>query len=1086
MFGGAPRAAAEAATPRAEPRARVCLVTAEFHGLFKNGGIGTANTGLALELAAAGAEVVVLFVDSDSANHKGATADLAKLKAHYRGRGITLEMLPRDPLVASSAEGHLAASFSVYAYLQARSFDVVFFNECGGQGYYALLAKRAGLFRDPPRMCVVAHGSLAWVLEINGQLCWGLRPIAMNFVERRGVELADELISPSRYLAGWMASRGWALPRQVHVIQNIVPGAAAPVPAPETAAVREFVFFGRLEARKGLELFCDAIDRLAGTHDLSGVAITFMGKFSKIGGLHSGVYIIERSRGWKVHPKIVTHFDQTQALEYLGRPGALAVIPSMAENSPCVVAECLMLGIPFIATDSGGTVELVAEDDRAKCLVAADPEALRAKLAAVLADGQGPARLAITVEETKARWREFVATQVETKRAERETPSRPARSRVTICVAHPRGSAPDPRLIESIRAQTWSEIELIVAAYGADPDPIAEVAAPAGGLAFTAPVSDRGEAKNAAAARASGDFLMFVDEDGVILKPECVEVYVGVADRLSLDVVTGVPLEFDREGSPREGWDGQITYFPLGAAKEYAAFENGLGHSVIMIGRRKFEAIGGFESGVDRQIEDWLLLTRAILAGAVLEVAPAPLYWLRAKRSRPFEVQRRVSDQRRILSAYAAEKAGTLADALESVIVWSPQSRDLTLGALAGAGGVARTIATDLSFTYTPTDPDSFKLFVEYCIARGRFREALDFADMTDPAALAPIARAAAEAMAEKVAFDAVKRVDRDIARPLDMTGLASERVRCLSGSRNAAVTREPGIVGSIPISPGPAILKAPAICPPGARSFEVTVSQDGAAGAFALAVCEPGAPMQWVEDRIVAAEGVSLSDWTRLSGDGGAASARVSFDPAPDRPLDVFVIGRSDEGASAAGRLTWLRASAVVSVFDLAAPGEIAADPASWSLPRAVLDRAELLTPLLDFPTPYFAPGNPIMHHPLPGRAAVVRIRGAIFSGAAGVSATCSVQNPQARPIEFALWARRSTEPAADEATLAGSIGSSGWTAVRAPFQQRRIGFDLPELAREPLDLYLATRVVEFPDVNWCHAAWHDISIIERLVSER
>ena len=44
---------------------RICLVTSEFHGLFKNGGIGTANTGLALELATAGWDVSVLYTDCD-------------------------------------------------------------------------------------------------------------------------------------------------------------------------------------------------------------------------------------------------------------------------------------------------------------------------------------------------------------------------------------------------------------------------------------------------------------------------------------------------------------------------------------------------------------------------------------------------------------------------------------------------------------------------------------------------------------------------------------------------------------------------------------------------------------------------------------------------------------------------------------------------------------------------------------------------------------------------------------------------------------------------------------------------------------
>jgi len=32
----------------------------------------------------------------------------------------------------------------------------------------------------------------------------------------------------------------------------------------------------------------------------------------------------------------------------------------------------------------------------------------------------------------------------------------------------------------------------------------------------------------------------------------------------------------------------------------------------------------------------------------------------------------------------------------------------------------------------------------------------------------------------------------------------------------------------------------------------------------------------------------------------------------------------------------------------------------------------------------------------------------------------------------------------------------------------------------RQAYDLYLATRVVDFPDNNYCHAVWHDIFVIE------
>ena len=49
-------------------------------------------------------------------------------------------------MLRAGHEDHVAASFTVLQYLHGRGFAVVFFNECGGQGYFSLLAKRAGLF----------------------------------------------------------------------------------------------------------------------------------------------------------------------------------------------------------------------------------------------------------------------------------------------------------------------------------------------------------------------------------------------------------------------------------------------------------------------------------------------------------------------------------------------------------------------------------------------------------------------------------------------------------------------------------------------------------------------------------------------------------------------------------------------------------------------------------------------------------------------------------------------------------------------------------------------------------------------------
>src|SRR5580698_10291286 len=64
-------------------RLRVCFITTEFHGLFKNGGIGTANTGLALEFALAGFDVTVAFADADKHGPRVKEGNFAELKKKY-------------------------------------------------------------------------------------------------------------------------------------------------------------------------------------------------------------------------------------------------------------------------------------------------------------------------------------------------------------------------------------------------------------------------------------------------------------------------------------------------------------------------------------------------------------------------------------------------------------------------------------------------------------------------------------------------------------------------------------------------------------------------------------------------------------------------------------------------------------------------------------------------------------------------------------------------------------------------------------------------------------------------------------------
>jgi hypothetical protein len=82
-----------------------------------------------------------------------------------------------------------------------------------------------------------------------------------------------------------------------------------------------------------------------------------------------------------------------EAQEFLLTHECVAVIPSLVDNSPCVIYESLGLGLPFIAAGTGGIPELKEETDRSRLLFEPTVSALAAKIREVLdSDEWAPSR----------------------------------------------------------------------------------------------------------------------------------------------------------------------------------------------------------------------------------------------------------------------------------------------------------------------------------------------------------------------------------------------------------------------------------------------------------------------------------------------------------------------------------------------------------------------------------------------------------------------------------------------------------------------------------------------------------------------
>jgi glycosyltransferase involved in cell wall biosynthesis len=725
---------------------RVCIVTTEFHGLFKNGGIGTANTGLALVLAEAGCSVTVLFANLPVLPDP----ELRRLQERYRAIGIQLEILLETSVIRKPFTDHRSASYAVYLYLREREFDVVYFHDNCARGFYSLAAKHTGCFHAAPLMLVVAHGPSEWVYELNSMRYYDKRPIIGAYLERRSVELADALISPSQYLVDWMVARGWKLPAHVFVEQNIVRVTTPPSRCEKNLpqAVKEVVFFGRNEVRKGLVLFCDAIDLLKELVDLGGLQITFLGKFSEIHGMHSGMYVVERSTRWKTPVRVLAKFDQVEALRYLSRFGTLAVIPSLAENSPCVIIECLQLGIPFIATNRGGTAELIDPADVEHCLVSPDPKALAERLANAVESGHGCASLAISQVETEKRWRLFHGIGDETTEAIsasnwRATPGWSSRQDVaplaSICLTISNELTGLEHILGAILEQSYKNYEvIIVGSNGIDShamDVLRDTIEQSAGRALVRLIShghlEAAEARNLAAAQARGQFLLFLDETNVILTETCLDVLVTAAIRTDADLITGFALKLEQSFKPQEGKDGELYNFPIGACAEIGIVENCFGDGLALVRKQAFKQMAGFSGRIANQASYWHLFVTAVMSDLSLEVVPQPVFWHREGNSGDLGNSNLLDSHRVIVDIYGQKQLRTVRYLFETFIdVRAENKRKLDRFDITPA---QRDLVLRVS-GLAPNGQEAIEGFLQYSLERGRVQDALEFAMYNDSA----------------------------------------------------------------------------------------------------------------------------------------------------------------------------------------------------------------------------------------------------------------------------------------------------------------------------------------------------------------
>lgn len=616
-------------TPR---RLRICIATEDIVGPVRNGGIGTTYAALAEFLAKTDHEVTILYLKG----HEVENETLEHWIEHYKNKGIRFVPVPNYAHVDRYSAGNdrwVHASYNLMRYLIAHPTDVVHVSEWRGSGYLSLLAKRQGLALADTLFIVKTSSPWMWNRLYGLQPLEGLDDLARVHGERRSVELADMVIGGSLHLLRWMLSQGYAIAPNTTFVQPNVATYDHLAPLQRLRDLQygtrhpidEIVFFGRLEARKGLLIFIQAINRLLREKRPLPRVITFLGKAGSSLTERSGESVLEFIRSetatWPTKVEIRSDLQQFEALEYLLSGDRLAVMPSIIENSSLAVYEAAICRVPFIASDSGGTPELVLAADRPHVLCPAHPIFLAGKIAEAIEQGAYVAAPSFDNAENLEQWRQF-HDDLGRGLLEHLLPQPAAKpdgtpGSISVCIYH---IDDDDRLmatLSSLKEQQPSEVLVAVDTEDASAVERLTLAVAEAGLRVTVlPAFDLGAGAgfNLLASVSRGDHLLFL-WSGAVLGAQALPTFVKAAEASRSDLMTCLfRVRFPAHSSGRSFLSAKL----LGDAAQ-AFFHTDVTPMPLFIRRAAFDGLGGFTADYGVLAHDHELVAKAQLSGFVCQ-----------------------------------------------------------------------------------------------------------------------------------------------------------------------------------------------------------------------------------------------------------------------------------------------------------------------------------------------------------------------------------------------------------------------------------------------------------------------------------
>jgi glycosyltransferase involved in cell wall biosynthesis len=347
---------------------RLAFVSREFPPSPRAGGIGTYTSKTARALSEAGHEVHVISEAGPGDPDVSRVGDLTVHRLPDPGaRPRELRVLRRAAAVAAALR-------------RLGPFDLV--QACEWDGEAALYARR------PAAPLITRLATPHHVVEaINREGAQPWRSALISAMERSQTVRSARVICPSRCLAEWVA-RDWGLDvdRIAIVPTGIEPPRVAedaPPPAAELRGADYILYFGRLEGRKGVTVWVDALPAVLAANPTA--RAVFAG--DEAAGAARPIAEVARERcGGDASRLLFLPHQPHPALFALIARARFVVLPSRWESMANACLEAIVLGKPVLSTIGSGFAEVIRDGVEGLLVPPADPQALAVAANRLLGD----------------------------------------------------------------------------------------------------------------------------------------------------------------------------------------------------------------------------------------------------------------------------------------------------------------------------------------------------------------------------------------------------------------------------------------------------------------------------------------------------------------------------------------------------------------------------------------------------------------------------------------------------------------------------------------------------------------------------